>query len=222
MDQFIQHWINRENTSPFLDHIMAGVTNYSAWFPILVAAVIFTFVFGSFHMRAMLVCLALAFGFTDGVLVNGIKHAVGRARPLQVEPGVRVVHLQQASPQILTILRSPKIDFPKTPPLGTKVIGRSFPSSHAANIMVSATVLFLFYRRFGVLYFLIAALVCYSRVYTGAHWPLDVLVGAFIGMMDAILITRLVEHLWKKWGPRFAPILSSRHPSLLLASFDNK
>lgn len=214
MDHFLQHWINCEETSPLLDCVMAAITNYSAWLPILIGAIIGIIFFGNFKMRVMLLCLAVALGFTDGILVNTIKHMVGRPRPLQIEPGVRVVHLAPASPQILTLFSTPIVNFPKMPPLGTKVVGRSFPSSHTANIFVSATVLFLFYRRWGFLFYFIASLVLYSRIYTGAHWPLDVAVGACLGIIDGTIIVFLMNQLWEKWGTRFAPALARRHPTL--------
>jgi len=67
----------------------------------------------------------------------------------------------------------------------------SYPSGHA--IMVSIGALFSlakFKRRLvGLLLTLEAAIVCYSRVYVGMHYPLDVVGGIFVGM--AIVLTGL-------------------------------
>jgi len=163
----------------------------------------------------MLLCLGIALGITDGVVVNGLKHAVGRARPLQVEPGVRNVHLAPSKPAFLALVKPPKIKFPMTAPFGAIVEGRSFPSSHSSNIMMIATVIFLFYRRWGMIAYFIALLVCYARVYTGAHWPSDVLAGALLGIIIGVLVVRLMDWAWRKWGARLAPALAARHPELL-------
>jgi membrane-associated phospholipid phosphatase len=43
---------------------------------------------------------------------------------------------------------------------------------------------------FGVLVLAIALLVCFSRVYVGAHYPGDVLAGAAIGLVVTLLLWR--------------------------------
>ena len=91
----------------------------------------------------------------------------------------------------------------------------SFPSSHAANMMVSVTVLFLFYRRWGILGYVIALTVCYSRLYTAAHWPTDVMTGAIIGIAMANIVVRFMNQAWQKWGKKYAPVFAERYPSLL-------
>jgi diacylglycerol kinase family enzyme/membrane-associated phospholipid phosphatase len=66
----------------------------------------------------------------------------------------------------------------------------SFPSGHAASAMAFATAVSLELPRLRVLLGGLAAAVGFSRVYTGVHYPADVLVGAAIGTAVARSSTR--------------------------------
>lgn len=72
----------------------------------------------------------------------------------------------------------------------------SFPSGHTASSFAAA---FLFYRempkRQGVPALLLAALIGFSRLYIGIHYPTDVIAGALIGIGIASLVRRLF-YLW--------------------------
>ena len=66
----------------------------------------------------------------------------------------------------------------------------SFPSGHTASAFALATILSLYSKSkyAGILYFLLAAAVGYSRVYLGQHFFTDVFAGAVIGVIAALLV----------------------------------
>jgi membrane-associated phospholipid phosphatase len=67
----------------------------------------------------------------------------------------------------------------------------SFPSSHAWNSFTAATIVSHFYSRpVGVFFLALAALVAFSRIYVGLHYPIDVLAGALLGLLSGTLFVR--------------------------------
>ena len=72
--------------------------------------------------------------------------------------------------------------------------GRSMPSNHAATIAAGATVVAYFLRRRGVAMAVpLVFLVCLSRVYLGVHYPSDVVAGAVLGVVVAVLMLRILS-----------------------------
>jgi undecaprenyl-diphosphatase len=67
----------------------------------------------------------------------------------------------------------------------------SFPSGHSATAFACATVIAWASPRLAVPIFVLAALVAWSRVYVGVHYPLDVIGGAALGVLVAIALLRL-------------------------------
>jgi undecaprenyl-diphosphatase len=65
-----------------------------------------------------------------------------------------------------------------------------FISGHAANAFGFATFCTLIFRNklFGWVIFLFATITAYSRVYLGVHFISDIVVGAFVGILIALLV----------------------------------
>ncbi len=77
-----------------------------------------------------------------------------------------------------------------------RIFFNSFPSGHTATSFALACWLWgrlrgTRYRWVGYLAWALAALVGLSRIYRGVHYPLDVLVGALIGIMWGFAINRV-------------------------------
>lgn len=213
MDRQLFTLVNHDWASASLDLLMAAMSSFDLWLPFLILAGLVTLGLGGFKARAFIVCALLVVAVSDGIVSNSLKKAVNRPRPNQSETGVRIVTLRKAHPQLLALLQPPliKASKPDTEPTP----GRSFPSSHIMNNFAVAMTLALFYRRFGWLAFSPAALVAYSRIYVGSHWPSDAIISGLLGVGVALLILPVFELLWRTVSPRIAPALHTAHPSLL-------
>ena len=212
MDKKLLFLINREWTSLALDKLMALASSEAFWAVPLALAALWLAWKGRFRGRVFVAVAVLAFGVTDGIVGRNLKHSVARLRPHQSEFGVRIVELVRpawkgAISPVKEKLSLGNADTEKTE-------GRSFPSNHSANtaaVALVATILF----RWGWVVFLPALLVSYSRIYTGAHWPSDVLAGIFIGCGVGLMALVAAEWAWRRYGERIAPGVFARHPSLL-------
>ncbi len=117
---------------------------------------------------------ALAFDFVIAlalsiVVVEALKFAVGRWRPIDVYPGIHVL----------------------APLFPSEVSDPAFPSGHTARAFVFAVLLGLHERKWlpGLVPY--AVLVGLARVYEGAHYPSDVLGGAVAGIVFGVLLWKL-------------------------------
>jgi undecaprenyl-diphosphatase len=95
----------------------------------------------------------------------------------------------------------PPVSRPVPEPLLESPSTYSFPSGHATVAFASATVLALAVPRLRWPLFALAALIAWSRVYVGVHYPGDVLVGAALGVLIATALRMLAGALRRSAPP---------------------
>ncbi len=154
------------------DQIWLLITNKFTWIPFY--AILLYLVhrhFGLKNMLIVMVLVALMITVTDQ-LANLFKHGFERPRPCREE------HLKEIIRYVA----------PRCGRFG-------YFSAHAASTMALAVFLGLLFRKvYKNLVFLLllwAAIVGYSRIYVGVHYPLDTLTGMTIGALVGFLFYKI-------------------------------
>jgi len=191
-DLSLLHQINNAWSHPALDWLMPALSAIEAWLPLIVIVVLITAWRGGKKARVMLLCVAVAVGVGDGIVSNTLKKTIGRVRPRDAREGVIVRDLGAASPAFMRLFEKPVVGSGR--PNG-EARGKSFPSSHTVNMFAAATVIACFYRRAGLIVYLLAAAVAYSRIYNGAHWPGDIPPSMALGVLTGLAVVRLMRRI---------------------------
>ena len=84
-------------------------------------------------------------------------------------------------------------------PLIKKPADFSFPSGHSASSFASAGILFRYLdKKYGILAIVLAALIAFSRLYLGVHFPSDVIAGIIMGLLSSYTISKLEKYIFLK------------------------
>lgn len=181
LDHSLFYLINQEWHLSFIDTIMPYWRDKKTWIPFYIAMTLFLLY--RFRLKGLYLVLAimLTAGVADSTSSHLIKKTVKRLRPCN-------------DPELKTEVNL----------LAGCGSGYSFTSSHATNHFALAMFLVL---TLGRLYawirwplLLWAASIAYGQVYVGVHFPLDVLCGSILGIIIAILMSRLY-YGWKNIVP---------------------
>ena len=213
LDQQLFLLLNADRGRPWVDTLWAVLSSLHFWLPLLIAGGLLIAWRGGFRGRAMLACLLLSIGIMEGGIINPLKKTISKQRPYHVLSEARVVKLEETTPRWLAAIRPPVIRAGN--PAEAPAVGKSLPSGHTSNMFCFATVLTVFYRWRGALFFIPATLVALSRVVTGSHWPSDILLSAPGSVVITLLLLAVYSWLWRTLAPRLVPTLAARHPRLI-------
>lgn len=179
LDQHLLLFINSLNT-PFLDEVMWQISHQLIWIPLFLFFLIFAY--KKLHIKPFVIFIlgvGACFTLADRMSVDLFKEVFLRYRP---------THNLDLQAQIHTYLR----------PNGEHYLGGQygFVSSHAANFFALSTYLFMVFKqtsKWWKLLFVWAAIIAYSRVYLGVHYPLDVIGGGILGCLVGLFVYKLVS-----------------------------
>ena len=167
IDKQVMVFLNKTISNPIFDIIMPIITNQN--FLVFSGLMLIGYLayYGGKRGRITIAVLLIAAGASDAICFQIIKPLVGRIRP------------SHEFYEYINLLVSK----------GGKY---SFPSNHAANSFVFATVLSYFYDKKKTFLYILASAIAFSRVYVGVHYPLDIFFGAIIGY----IISWIILSMW--------------------------
>ena len=188
LDVALFRFINLTLGNPVFDRVMPFFSGNSLFVPFLMVLAAVLIGRAGIRGRICVVMLVLVICLGDPLIVNTLKHLVGRLRPFN-----------DISDTMTRVGRSGSF---------------SMPSAHSANWFAGTVVMLVYFRR--SIYFMLplAATVGFSRIYNGVHYPTDVLAGAILGASYAAVLVWSLDALWRWAGGRWFPIWWKKLPSL--------
>src|SRR5258707_4715369 len=109
MDITLLFLINRQWTNPFLDWLMAVLTNFDLWRPVLFILIPLLLWRGAFRWRAFILVTLVTLGVADGIFTQVTKHLLDRPPPMQAPADVREVGLARTYPPVHGVFRRPVV-----------------------------------------------------------------------------------------------------------------
>ncbi len=159
--------------SPALDGTMIFLSAKAVWIPLYL--LIIGIIIKTYRKKSVLVIIVIIslIGAADFITSSIIKPLAKRERPC---------HDKEINSKLYV-------------PIGCGGT-YGFVSSHSANTFALATILLLISRKkIWILLYLWSFSVAYSRIYLGVHYPGDIVCGALIGIILALLFYLIYKKL---------------------------
>lgn len=205
IDTLLFQLINREWQNGFFNLLMPILSGIEYFYIPIAFFWLCLVIRKSAKRRTVAVAVIALIGLSEWAASDLLKPAFGRPRPYhslsfvhkyeRMERGKPIVERWHTTPRLKETIRGESL---------------SLPSAHATNIFAAAFFLSFYFRRLWPVFYSIALLVGYSRVYLGDHFPFDVAAGAAAGTLCALLLifptgfaVRFFEKVFSK--PLFQP-----------------
>lgn len=174
-------WIQEYLRNDFLDPIVKFITHLGDHGYLWIGLLLILLCIPKTRKTALLGAAALLLTF---IITNlCLKPMIARVRPYEVIEGLTRIIEKQSD--------------------------RSFPSGHTANSMAVGVILWIISQNFeklgdkklyfpkaaGWFFLILSILIGLSRLYVGVHYPTDVLGGAIIAIVDAMVVFRVYKML---------------------------
>jgi undecaprenyl-diphosphatase len=164
-DTALMHWINSGWSNPVLDVLFPAIRNKFVWVPLYILCLSWMmFNLTGRQLTYTFLFIAISIFASDNISSKLIKDQVQRPRPCQVH---------QMDPPVIARIGCGS--------------GYSFTSSHASNHFCMAAFLVAVFgsymRGWKYGWWVWASLISIAQVYVGVHYPLDVFIGAMLGIV---------------------------------------
>ncbi len=172
-DGSILLWIQENLRTDFMTAIMKAVTRLGDKGIFWITVAVLFLLFKSTRKTG----LALSIGLVINALIVNVwlKNMVGRIRPYEVVEGLKCLIPEPSD--------------------------ASFPSGHASHAFVAVAVIWIMMsEKYGIIALIISAIIAWSRLYLGVHYPSDVLAGILIGIIAGVTGVIIVRAVEKRMG----------------------
>lgn len=177
IDKALFALIQHDTDSSILDAVTPWLRNPFTWIPLYAFMLYYISRKGKNKAIPFILLSILTFALTDSITAQLLKPLFGRLRPCH-------------DPEMSSMIKD----------LVSCGGAWSMPSNHAANHFGLAAFWYfsirdMDHRRWNWLW-IWAAAICYAQVYVGKHYPFDILVGAALGFLTGLGMSRLFAY-WK-------------------------
>lgn len=179
LDHRLFLFFNRDISNPFFDWLMPIITDsHTILLTMLLIYVVYIFRAKERKSALLYVIVAiLVFTISDMLCYRVLKPFFGRLRPSHAMNFTENVHNFLHGAHFL---------------LGQKS-SYSFPSNHAANAFGQALFWTMLFPKRWFVFVPIAALIAFTRVYCGVHYPADITFGAIVGSLIGLMVFYLLK-----------------------------
>ncbi len=170
-DRAIDLWIHNNFSNTWLPHVGSYISYLAdgSFVRLGIALCFIVVLISDYRLKkrrskvVLYICICVAIAIIIG---DGLKYLLGRHRPIMLfDHNLYGLHFFSSEWAL-----------------------NSSPSGHTIRAFSFLTALSMLYRRFTVVFIFIALLIGASRVAVTAHYPSDVLFGAFIGIFTSVWI----------------------------------
>lgn len=189
LDTTVFRGINHGLANPVFDAVIPHASGNALFYPLLMLTAVLVIWRWKKRGWAFVLLAILAALVTSNCVCGPLKDLLERPRPFVTMSDVRLLGGQGAG-------------------------SHAMPSCHAANWGALVVVTWMFWRKTWRFMAPLALLVGFSRVYTGVHYPSDVLAGFVLGGVSTWALVRALEWLWQTLGRIHFPAVWARCPSL--------